>query len=118
MNTLLHVLEGYTGLYEAAQEEDVKKSLFWILDLFAAHVYQKELGRQEVFFDKNWNSLIDLYSYGHDIETSWLLDHTVEVLGIALTKPNLRRSHGRWQKIFIHGLMKIIPCEMNAKEGK
>lgn len=81
MNTLLHVLEGYTGLYEAAQEEDVKKSLFWILDLFAAHVYQKELGRQEVFFDKNWNSLIDLYSYGHDIETSWLLDHTVEVLG-------------------------------------
>ena len=36
--------------------------------------------RQEVFFDKDYNSLIDLYSYGHDIETAWLLDRTLEIL--------------------------------------
>ena len=34
-----------------------------------------------MFFDKQWNSLIDLHSYGHDIETSWLLDRGCQVLG-------------------------------------
>ena len=33
-----------------------------------------------MFFDKNWNTLIDLYSYGHDIETSWLIDRGLEIL--------------------------------------
>ena len=31
--------------------------------------------------DRTWNTLIDLYSYGHDIETSWLIDRGTEVLG-------------------------------------
>ena len=51
-----------------------------MMDLFADKIYNKELGRQEVFFDRTWNSLIDLYSYGHDIETSWLMDRGLEVL--------------------------------------
>jgi mannobiose 2-epimerase len=38
------------------------------------------LGRQEVFFDKTWHTLIDLYSYGHDIETAWLVDRGLEIL--------------------------------------
>ena len=54
--------------------------LRFMMDLFADKVYNKELGRQEVFFDRTWNSLIDLYSYGHDIETSWLMDRGLEVL--------------------------------------
>ena len=33
-----------------------------------------------MFFDKDWNTLIDLYSYGHDIETSWLIDRGLEIL--------------------------------------
>ena len=52
-----------------------------MMDLFADKVYNKEKGRQEVFFDRTWNTLIDLYSYGHDIETSWLIDRGTEVLG-------------------------------------
>ena len=52
-----------------------------MMDIFADKVYNRELGRQEVFFDRTWNSLIDLYSYGHDIETSWLMDRGLEVLG-------------------------------------
>lgn len=80
MNTLLHVFEGYTGLYRASGDAKVGESLRWILDIFAEHVYNPQLGRQEVFFDRTWHSLIDLTSYGHDIETSWLLDRGVEVL--------------------------------------
>lgn len=33
-----------------------------------------------MFFDRTWNTLIDLYSYGHDIETAWLVDRGLEVL--------------------------------------
>ena len=29
------------------------------------------------------NSIIDLHSYGHDIETAWLVDRGLEVLGDA-----------------------------------
>ena len=52
-----------------------------MIDVFTDKVYNRELGRQEVFFDRTWNSLIDLYSYGHDIETAWLMDRGLEVLG-------------------------------------
>ena len=80
MNTLLHVLEAYTELYRVTKEEQVGNQIKYMLDLVSDKVYNKELGRQEVFFDKTWNSLIDLYSYGHDIETSWLVERAVEVL--------------------------------------
>ncbi len=81
MNTLLHVLEAYTELYRVSKDKEVEERLKWIMDTFAEKVYNSELERQEVFFDKNYNSIIDLHSYGHDIETAWLMDRTVDVLG-------------------------------------
>ncbi len=81
MNTLLHVFEAYTELYRAAGMAEVKERLMWILDTFAEKVYNPELHRQEVFFDTEMNSLIDLHSYGHDIEAAWLIDRGVEILG-------------------------------------
>lgn len=81
MNTLLHVFEAYTELYRVSHEKKVKERLHDILDSFATQVYNPELHRQEVFFDKNMNSILDLHSYGHDIETAWLIDRGVEVLG-------------------------------------
>ena len=81
MNTLLHVFEAYTELYRVSKDEDVKKRLEWILDEFADKVYNPKLHRQEVFFDREMNSIIDLHSYGHDIETAWLIDRGTEVLG-------------------------------------
>ena len=80
MNTLLHVLEAYTELYRVGRDREVKRVLEKILDLFATKVYNKELHRQEVFFDDEYNSILDLHSYGHDIETSWLIDRAVEVI--------------------------------------
>lgn len=81
MNTLLHVFEAYTELYRVAKLPEVKERLEWIMDTFADKVYNPKLHRQEVFFDKNMNSILDLHSYGHDIETAWLIDRGVEVLG-------------------------------------
>lgn len=83
MNTLLHVLEAYTELYRVSHDEKVGDRLRWIMDTFADKVYNPKLKRQEVFFDKDYNSIIDLHSYGHDIETAWLMDRSLEVLGDA-----------------------------------
>lgn len=81
MNTLLHVFEAYTEFYRVTKDPFTGERLRFMMDLFADKVYNRELKRQEVFFDRTWNSLIDLYSYGHDIETSWLMDRGLEVLG-------------------------------------
>ncbi len=80
MNTLLHVLEAYTELYRVSKDPQVKEKPEWIMDVFAEKVYNPKLKRQEVFFDKNYNSIIDLHSYGHDIETAWLMDRSLEIL--------------------------------------
>lgn len=81
MNTLLHVLEAYTQLYKVSKDDKVKDRLLFIIDIIENKVYNKELHRQEVFFDKDYNSILDLHSYGHDIETAWLLDFTLDVIG-------------------------------------
>ncbi|SET52502.1 AGE family epimerase/isomerase [[Clostridium] polysaccharolyticum] len=81
MNTLLHVFEAYTEFYRVTGKTEVKEKIFQILDQFADKVYNKELCRQEVFFDGQFHSLIDLHSYGHDIETAWLIDRGCEILG-------------------------------------
>ena len=81
MNTLLHVFEAYTELYRMADLPEVKERIMWIMDVFADKVYNPALHRQEVFFDAHWKPIIDLHSYGHDIETAWLIDRGVEILG-------------------------------------
>lgn len=81
MNTLLHVFEGYAGLYEATLEEAVGEAMRRILDIYAQKIYAPDLHRQLVFFDEHYHSIIDLYSYGHDIESSWLIDWGCGLLG-------------------------------------
>lgn len=81
MNTLLHVFEAYTELFRVSGNEAAAEKLRWMMDLIEDRIYNPVLHRQEVFFDNDMNSLIDLHSYGHDIETAWLVDRGVEVLG-------------------------------------
>lgn len=81
MNTLLHVFEAYTELFRVTRDEEVEGKLRVMLDIIEKKIYNPELRRQEVFFDKNYNSIIDLHSYGHDIETAWLVDRTLDIIG-------------------------------------
>ena len=80
MNTLLHVLEAYTELYRVAPSMEVGNALRKILIAFKEKVYNPQTHRLEVFFDEKMNTISDLYSYGHDIEASWLLDRACDVL--------------------------------------
>ncbi len=81
MNTLLHVLEAYTELYRADGFYAVGDSIRGALRTFKFKVYDNDKEICRVFFGKSYNSLIDLESYGHDIEASWLIDRACEVLG-------------------------------------
>ncbi len=81
MNTLLHLLEAYTLLYHVSEDEAVAERLRFILELFYTKVWNPGEGRLEVFFNCKMESIADLYSYGHDIEASWLLDEAYRVLG-------------------------------------
>jgi len=74
MNTLLHVFEGYAGLYQARPLPAVGTAMRRILAIYAEKIYSPSLHRQKVFFDESYCSILDLYSYGHDIESSWLID--------------------------------------------
>lgn len=80
MNTLLHVFEAYTELYRVSGDTEVADSMRWILDLFADKIYNSMRRRLEVFFDDGYRSLLDIYSYGHDIEAAWLIDRGLNVL--------------------------------------
>ncbi|MGN0331762.1 MAG: AGE family epimerase/isomerase [Lachnospiraceae bacterium] len=81
MNTLLHIMEAYTEFYRVTGKQEVKERIEWILNIIADKIYNPKLHRQEVFFDMDYQSLLDLHSYGHDIETAWLIDRAVEVIG-------------------------------------
>lgn len=80
MNTLLHVFEAYTELYRVSGEPKVRERLAWMLGIFAEKVYNPAKHRQEVFFDAQYRTILDLHSYGHDIETAWLMDKGLDVL--------------------------------------
>ncbi|WP_312371494.1 AGE family epimerase/isomerase [Lachnoclostridium sp.] len=80
MNTLLHIFEAYTEYYRVTGDVEIKKRLMWILDIIRTKVYNPNLHRQEVFFDEYMNSILDLHSYGHDIEAAWLIVRGLNVL--------------------------------------
>jgi len=80
MNTLLHVLEAYTELYRVSRVKEVEIALKSILTQFKTRVYNEKERCLEVFFDTGMNTISDLYSYGHDIEASWLLDRAANLL--------------------------------------
>ena len=81
MNTLLHVLEAYAELYRALPgEENVRLAGERALDRFLAQMYNPFRHRLEVFYDRDYRPLLDMQSYGHDIEASWLLWDAAQTL--------------------------------------
>ncbi len=80
MNTHLHLLEAYTNLLRIWQEDDLKKQIGGLLDIFSNQIINPENHHFHLFFDNNWSVQSTGVSYGHDIEGSWLLYEAAEVL--------------------------------------
>lgn len=81
MNTHLHVLEGYTGLYRVWQTEELRVKLAELIETMIDHIIDAEGQHFHLFLDEEWHVKSDIISYGHDIEGSWLLMEAAEVLG-------------------------------------
>ncbi|MFA9377949.1 MAG: AGE family epimerase/isomerase [Lachnotalea sp.] len=91
MNTLLHVFEAYTELYRVTKDQNIGNKMRYIMDIIEENVFNIEKRRQEVFFDSNMNSLLDLHSYGHDIEAAWLVDRGCEILADTVYSSKMRK---------------------------
>jgi mannobiose 2-epimerase len=81
MNTHLHVLEAYTNLYRVWQDDHLKKQLRGLINVFTDKIVNSQTFNLKMFFDEEWNDKTDLVSYGHNIESSWLIYEAALVLG-------------------------------------
>jgi mannobiose 2-epimerase len=80
MNTHLHVIEAYTCLFRVWKNSLLETRLRGLINIFDKYILAQD-GHLKLFFDNDWNCGYDIFSYGHDIEASWLLHEAALVLG-------------------------------------
>ncbi len=95
-NSMIHLMEAYTALYEAWPDSVLKERLGSMLHI-VRDVITNEAGYMNLFFTRDWIPVtyktsgtpagparfdIDHISFGHDVETSYLLLDASQVLGI------------------------------------
>lgn len=81
MNNHLHLLEAYANLYRVWPEPVVRERLVELLDIFEQRIADPGTGHLNHLFDESWQPKSDDYTFGHDIEASWLLCEAAEALG-------------------------------------
>jgi mannobiose 2-epimerase len=83
MNNHLHVLEAYTNLFRVWPESRVAARLRELIEIFLTRILDARTKHLHHFFNSEWNVRSDTYTFGHDIEASWLLCEAAEELGDA-----------------------------------
>ena len=72
MNSHLHILEAYTNLYSVWPDPSLLEALKDLIVILGTRILGPD-GHLQLYFRSNWSVLPGAVSYGHDIETSWLL---------------------------------------------
>jgi len=90
MNNHLHVLEAYTNLWRVWKEPRVETRLRELIELFLERILDTRTCHFHHFFDEHWRVRSDSYTFGHDIEGSWLLCEAAEALGEAALLQRVR----------------------------
>jgi len=67
-----------------------------LTEVLISRIYNPRTHHQMLFFNREWQSLEVIDSYGHDIETSWLLTEAAEVLEDAELLSRTKRSLSTW----------------------
>ena len=80
MNTHLHVIEAFSTLYQIWPYEQVKKKIAELIQNFSQHIIDPVTHHQHLFFDEQWRPRSITVSYGHDIETAWLLQEAAVII--------------------------------------
>jgi mannobiose 2-epimerase len=81
MNNHLHVLEAYTNLHRVWREPRVAERLRELIEIFLTRILDARTKHLHHFFNEQWELRSDTYTFGHDIEASWLLGEAAEELG-------------------------------------
>ena len=81
MNTHLHIVEAYANLYEVSPSANLKTNIIDLLNIFDEKIINKSGYHLGLFFSENWEMDSSIISYGHDIESGWLLQACAESIG-------------------------------------
>lgn len=81
MNTHLHILEAYTNLLRVWPTEECREATASLLRIFNDVIIDKATHHMGLFFDDDFNRVDSDASYGHDIEASWLMLESAQVIG-------------------------------------
>ena len=81
MNTHIHLLEAYTTLYQVWQDKRLRENLIELIDILSTKLYSSSRNHLILFCDDDWNPIGESDSYGHDIETSWLMCEAANTIG-------------------------------------
>ncbi|GAB1415000.1 cellobiose 2-epimerase [Paludibacter sp.] len=87
MNTHLHILEPYTNLFKIWKSPLLKNRLSELVTIFLEKIIDSNSYHVNLYFNSLWETKGDLISYGHDIETTWLLSEAA----ITLKNPHLEK---------------------------
>jgi mannobiose 2-epimerase len=79
MNTHIHLLEAFTQLYQVWPDPTVRARLEELLAIIRDKI-AVEPGAMNLFFTNAWRPIPGNDSYGHDVETAYLMLETDEVL--------------------------------------
>jgi mannobiose 2-epimerase len=80
MNTHIHLLESLTQLYEVWKDDTLRQRLEEILALVRDKI-SVQPGVMNLFFTNDWRPIPDHDSYGHDVETAYLMLEAEDALG-------------------------------------
>ena len=80
MNSHIHLLESLTELYRVSKDPTVGKRLEEMLAIVRDKIVV-EPGCMNLFFRPDWRPVPDYDSFGHDIETAFLMTEAADVLG-------------------------------------
>ena len=81
MNTHLHVMEAYANLTRAWKSPELARKQHALLKVMMERIVDPATCHTLLFLDQRWTPRTDRVSFGHDIEASWLLVESAEVLG-------------------------------------
>jgi mannobiose 2-epimerase len=81
MNTHIHLLEAMSQLYEVWKDDMVQARLEELLAIVRDKICV-EPGVMNLYFTNEWRPIPDHDSYGHDVETAYLMLEAEDVLGV------------------------------------
>ena len=81
-NTLIHLLEAYTNLFKASRNESVRSGIQKIVRILENNLCYRSHSGLAMYLDHQYKPVSLERHYGHEIEFSWLLDETMDIIGL------------------------------------